>query len=64
MNGMIGYYVLIGVIALVSWVVSNKLKRKFAQYAKVQLRNGMNVKEIAEKMLMDYGISDVEVISV
>ena len=61
---MIGYYILIGAIALVSWLVSNKLKQKFAQYSKVQLRNGMTGKEIAEKMLSDNGIFDVEVISV
>ena len=63
MNGMMGYYVLIGAIALVSWLVSNKLKRKFAFYSKVQLRNGMSGREIAEKMLADHGITDVEVIS-
>ncbi|WP_299338006.1 zinc metallopeptidase [uncultured Psychroserpens sp.] len=61
---MMGYYVLIGAIALVSALVSGQLKRKFAQYSRVQLRNGMSGKEIAEKMLMDHGISDVEVISV
>jgi Zn-dependent membrane protease YugP len=61
---MIGYYILIGAIALVSWLVSNQLKRKFAHYSKVQLRNGMSGKEIAEKMLSDNGIYDVEVISV
>ncbi len=60
---MIGYYILIGAIALVSWLVSNQLKRKFAFYSKVQLRNGMSGKEIAEKMLADNGIFDVEVIS-
>ena len=60
---MIGYYVLIGVIALVSWLVSNKLKQKFKKYAQVHLRNGMSGKEIAEKMLLDHGITDVEVIS-
>ncbi len=64
MSGMMGYYVLIGAIALVSWLVSNKLKRKFAKYSKVQLRNGMSGREIAEKMLADNGIADVEVISV
>ena len=63
MNGMMEYYVLIGAIALVSWLVSNKLKRKFAFYSKVQLRNGMSGREIAEKMLADHGITDVEVIS-
>lgn len=60
---MIGYYILIGAIALVSWLVSNQLKRKFAFYSKVQLRNGMSGREIAEKMLADNGIFDVEVIS-
>ena len=60
---MLGYYLLIGAIALVSWLVSNQLKQKFKKYGQVQLRNGMSGKEIAEKMLADHGISDVEVIS-
>lgn len=60
---MMTYYILIGAIALVSWLVSNKLKSKFRHYSKVQLRNGMSGKEIAEKMLSDHGISDVKVIS-
>ncbi|MDY7396010.1 zinc metallopeptidase [Aureibaculum sp. 2210JD6-5] len=60
---MIGFYVLIGVIALVSWLISSKLKSKFKHYSKVQLRNGMSGAEIATKMLADHGISDVEVIS-
>ena len=57
------YYLLIGAIMLVSWLVSNTLKRKFAQYSKVQLRNGMSGAEIAEKMLADHGITDVKVVS-
>lgn len=61
---MLGYYILIGGIALVSWLVSNKLKQKFAFYSKRQLSNGMSGREIAEKMLSDNGIYDVEVISV
>ena len=60
---MIGYYILLGGIALVSWLVSSTLKKKFAKYSKVQLRNGMSGAEIAEKMLADHGIRDVEVIS-
>ncbi|WP_166960778.1 zinc metallopeptidase [Yeosuana marina] len=60
---MIGYYILIGAIALVSWLVSSTLKRKFEKYSKVHLKNGMSGKEIAEKMLSDHGIYDVEVIS-
>ena len=60
---MTGYYVLLGAISVISWLVSNQLKRKFAKYSKVQLRNGMSGAEIAEKMLADHGITDVEVIS-
>ncbi len=57
------YYLIIGVIALFSWLVSARLKSKFAQYSQVSLRNGMSGKEIAEKMLADHGISNVQVIS-
>lgn len=60
---MIGYYILLGAIALVSWLVSSKLKKKFEFYSKVSLRNGMSGAEIAEKMLADNGITDVKVIS-
>jgi Zn-dependent membrane protease YugP len=55
---------LAGVIFLVSTFVSRKLKSKFKHYSQVSLRNGMSGKEIAEKMLADNGITDVEVISV
>lgn len=61
---MTGYYILAGVLFLVSSYVSNKLKSKFGYYSKIHLRNGMSGKEIAEKMLADNGIYDVEVISV
>lgn len=60
---MIGFYILIGVISLLSWLVSNTLKRKFKEYSQIQLRNGMSGAEIAEKMLADHGINDVKVIS-
>ncbi|MCW5515014.1 zinc metallopeptidase [Muriicola sp. Z0-33] len=58
-----GYYILIGAIALVSWLVSNKLKSKFKQYSKVHLQNGLSGAEVAEKMLADHGIRDVKVVS-
>ena len=60
---MFGYYIMIGAIALVSWIVSSRLKSKFEYYSKVSLRNGMSGAEIAEKMLHDHGIFDVKVIS-
>ena len=58
-----GYYIIIGAIALVSWLVSSKLKSKFKFYSKVHLQNGMSGAEIAEKMLADHGIRDVKVVS-
>ncbi len=58
-----GFYILIGVISLISWLVGNTLKSKFKKYSKVALRNGMSGAEIAEKMLADNGIYDVKVIS-
>ncbi len=60
---MLGYYILLGIIALVSWAVSAKLQSKFEYYSKVHLRNGMSGAEIAEKMLADHGITGVRVIS-
>ncbi|MDV7137996.1 zinc metallopeptidase [Maribacter sp. TH_r10] len=60
---MMGYYILIGAIALVSWLVSSRLKSKFKHYSKVHLQNGMSGAEIAEKMLADHGIRDVKVVS-
>jgi len=60
---MIGYYIIAGLIFIVSLYVSNKLKSKFKKYSKVHLQNGMSGKEIAEKMLYDNGITDVKVIS-
>ena len=60
---MLGFYIIIGVISLLSWLVSNKLKKKFKHYSNLHLRNGMSGAEIAQKMLIDHGITDVEVIS-
>ncbi|TDX86287.1 zinc metallopeptidase [Epilithonimonas xixisoli] len=61
---MTGYYLIIGISMLISWIVSARLKSKFEHYSKVHLRNGLSGKEIAEKMLRDNGITDVQVVSV
>jgi Zn-dependent membrane protease YugP len=45
------------------WVQS-KLKSKFKKYSKIQLSNQMSGKEIAEKMLADHGIRNVNVTAV
>ena len=60
----IQYMVIIALFGGLSMLVSSKLKSKFKKYSKVHLQNGMSGKEIAEKMLSDHGIRDVEVISI
>ena len=54
-------WIIFGAIALLSWMVSANLKHKFKKYSQVPL--GLSGKEIAEKMLYDNGIYDVQVIS-
>lgn len=58
------YYLIIGAVFIISMIVQNRLRSKFAHYSNVHLQNGMSGKEIAEKMLRDNGIQDVQVISV
>lgn len=61
---MVGYYLIGIVMFLISMGIQWRLKSKFAQYSALSLGNGMSGKEIAEKMLQDHGISDVQVIHV
>ena len=58
-----GIYVILGLIGVVSMLVSSQLKKKFNYYSRLTLRNGLSGREIAEKMLQDHGIRDVRVIS-
>jgi len=52
------------VFMLLGMLVQYRLKTKFAQYANVPMSTQMSGKEIAEKMLKQNGIYDVQVISV
>ena len=56
-------WILFGLIAIVGWVVQARLQSRFKKYSKIPLRNGMTGKEVAEKMLHENGIYDVQVIS-
>ena len=49
---------------IVGGIVSGQLKSKFKKYSEVPLENGMTGKDIAEKMLSDYNITDVKVVSI
>lgn len=53
------YWILFIGIALLSWIVSASLKRKFARYSKESLP--MTGAQVAEKMLRDHGITDVQI---
>lgn len=50
-------------IAVISWLVQLNLQNKFKKYSKIPDSNGMTGREVAEKMLRDNGIYDVQVIS-
>ena len=47
--------------ALLSYLVSARLKSKFESYSQIPLPNGMTGRDVAEKMLRDNGIYDVRV---
>ena len=51
------------VFMVLGMVVQYRLKSKFAEYSKVPTSSGMSGKEVAEKMLKDNGIYDVQIIS-
>src|SRR5215470_2707408 len=55
------YFILI-IFAIAGWLVSNNLKKKAKKISKIFLENGMTGKNIAEKMLYDNGVYDVQVI--
>ncbi|MFN7014829.1 MAG: zinc metallopeptidase, partial [Bacteroidia bacterium] len=59
-----GIYLIFGFFMLVSWLVSSQLKKRFEEYSLMPNSAGLNGREIAEKMLRDHGIYDVQVISV
>lgn len=56
------YWLIIGGSMLVSWLVGNTLKRRFAEHSQVPVP--MSGREVAERMLQENGIHDVRVISV
>ena len=55
------YWILFITIAVASWLVSALMEQRFKKFSKVYLP--LTGKEVAEKMLRDNGIYDVQVIS-
>lgn len=57
-------WIIFGVFALLSWMVSMQLKSKFKKYSGIPVNYGLTGKDVAEKMLAENGIHDVQVKSV
>ena len=55
---------LILIIAVAGMIVQGRLQRVFAKYSKVMFHGGLTGREVAEKMLRDHGIRDVQVTNV
>ena len=56
--------ILIGIVFMIlSWMVSSTLKRKFKKYSQTPLSSNLSGKEVAEQMLADNRIYDVQVVS-
>lgn len=51
-------------IMIISFIVQWRFKSKFKQYSEIAISSGMSGAQIAEKMLHDHGIYDVEILSV
>lgn len=62
--GISSAWLLMIVVAIVSFIVQWRFKSKFNRYAQEALLSGMSGQEVAETMLKDNNIYDVQVISV
>ena len=57
------YLIAMIIMLVVSMVVQWSFRNKFSKYAEMQLSSGLSGKEVAEKMLADYGIYDVDIMT-
>ncbi|GGC32932.1 membrane protein [Parapedobacter defluvii] len=60
---MASYWIIFIGIMLVSMIVQWRFKSKFKKYSEMPLSSGMTGRDVAEKMLHDNGIYDVQIIS-
>ncbi len=54
-------YLIFFLFALLSWIVSSSLEHKIKEYSKIPV--ALTGKQVAEKMLRENGITDVQVVS-
>lgn len=58
------YILIFAVFMLASWAIGARLKSKFREYSNIPVNYGLTGREVAEKMLFDNGVTDVQVLSV
>ena len=56
-----GYFIIFVVLMVTSFIIQKTLTSRIEKYSKVQLSSGLSGKQVAEKMLRDNGIYDVQV---
>jgi Zn-dependent membrane protease YugP len=61
---MIGYWIIFGVFMLLSMIVGGVLKAKFKKYSKIPIGYNLSGREVAERMLREHGLTNVQVVSV
>ncbi len=61
---MMSYYIMAAILTGIGMLVSGKLQSKFKEYAQIPLASGLSGAEVAQKMLLENGITNVEVVSV
>ncbi|MBI2967893.1 MAG: zinc metallopeptidase [Bacteroidetes bacterium] len=57
----IGLFPILIVFMIISWLVGMRLKSKFTEYSKIPTSSGLSGAEVAEKMLRENRIFDVQV---
>lgn len=60
---MMPVYIIAGVFMVISLAVSGVMKARFRKYSNSPLRKGLSGREVAERMLRENGITDVEIMS-
>ncbi len=58
------YLIIFVVFLVLGLFVQGRLKSRFREYSKIPIRAGLTGKQVAEAMLYDHGIHDVQVVSV
>ena len=60
---MLTYIIFIIPVLITSMIVQWRFRTKFSRYSEMELSSGLSGKEVAQRMLQDHGIYDVQVMS-